>query len=182
MQEKTVLYFTATGIPTEAEYLEIALLQNDWRNVLVRRSDPPAGLSEGSLEPADALAGTIPTEYDDAILDYADGDVSPGIEAKPEAILILPVAATSIAAAAGTIQLRLAKAERDPETGLVTLTDITAHADTTWTSGTEAKGTVGASTGLVTGAGGGAGTSVITATVEYAEGLTTTKTKTITFT
>lgn len=182
MQNKTVLYFIAGSSPTAAEQVEIDLLSADWLHVLVRRADVPAGLSAGSLEPADAIAGSPPAAYTAAIANYPSGNVTPGPDSKPEALLILPSAATSIAAAAGTIQLRLCKAERNETTGAITLTDITSGAESAWSSATPSKVTVDADSGLCTGAGGGAGSSVITATVTYDTDKTVTATKTITAT
>lgn len=177
---KTVLYFTVTAVPTAAELVEIAALQADYLHVLVRRGDVPAGLSAGKLTAADALAGTVPTVYSDAVGSYADGILSVGADDKPEAMLILPSATPSVAAAAGTIQLRCVRAERNMTTGAVALTDVTGTV--AWTSGTPAKATVGASTGLVTGAAGGAGSTVITATLTYDTDKTATATRTVTVT
>lgn len=61
--DKTILYFTATSVPTDPERVEIEMLTEDWGEVLVRRADVPEGLAEGKLEPADALAGSVPPEY-----------------------------------------------------------------------------------------------------------------------
>jgi hypothetical protein len=183
---KKVIYFTAKSIPTAAEQVEISALEADYREVAVRRADVPANLAAGQLEPADALAGSVPAAYktgEGETVDtelYPDGQLTVGADDKPEALLILPSATPSIAANGGTIQLRLCRAERNMTTGAVTLTDITSTA--AWTSGTPAKATVGASTGLVTGANDGAGSSVITATVTYDTNKTATATRTVTLT
>ena len=185
---KTVIYFTATVEPTAAELVEIGALEADYETVLVRRADTPAGLAAGSLEPADALAGSVPASYktgEGDVVDtelYPDGQLTVGADSKPEALLILPSATPSIAANGGTIQLRLCKANRNMETGVVTLTDITAGAESAWASGTPAKATVDADTGIVTGANAGAGSTVITATVTYDTDKTATATRTVTVT
>jgi hypothetical protein len=177
---KTVLYFAATSNPTAAELVEISALEADYAQVKVRRADTPAGLAAGQLEPADAIAGTPPQAYIDAIGNYPDGQLTVGADDKPEALLIVPSASPSIAAAGGTIQLRCVSAQKNMTTGAVTLTDVTATV--AWSSGTPAKATVGAGTGLVTGANGGAGTSVITATLTYDTNKTATATRTVTVT
>lgn len=178
---KTALYFTATGVPTAAELVEIAALEADYENVLVRRADVPAGLSAGELEPGDAIAGSPPAAYVSAVADYPDGQLTVGADSKPEALLILPATAT-VAAAAGTLQLRLCKANRNMTTGVVTLTDITSGSESAWASGTPAKATIDADSGLVTGAGAGAGSTIITATVTYDTDKTATATRTVTVT
>lgn len=179
---KTVLYFTVTGVPSAAELVEIAALENTYRNVRVMRGDVPAGLAAGELIPGDALAGTVPTVYSDAVADYPDGILSVGADSKPEALLILPSATPSIAANGGTVQLRLVKANLNQTTNVVTLTDITAGAESAWSSGTPAKATVDADTGIVTGANAGAGSTIITATVTYDTDKTMTATRTVTVT
>jgi hypothetical protein len=124
------------------------------------------------LESADALAGTIPAAYKTAsggtavdTDDYPDGDVTPDNTVGIVGLIVIPVNPGGIAAAAGTKQLYAIKAVLDPDTGEVVLTDVTTSC--AWTSATPAKATVGAGTGLVTGAAGGAGTSVITATYDF---------------
>lgn len=177
---KTVLYFLAGTVPTVGEQADIDRLAYRYKYVFVRSSLQYAGFG-ARLEAADAVAGTVPQAFTDAIADYADGNVSPANTDKPEAILILPSASPSIAANGGTIQLRLVKAELNEDTGAVTLTDITAGSASSWASGTPAKATIDADSGLVTGANAGAGSTVITATVPYTGGnLTATRTVNVT--
>lgn len=179
---KTALYFTVTGVPTTPEATEIAALESDYREVIVMRADVPAGLAAGQLRPGDALAGAVPTVYSDAVADYQDGILTVGADDKAEGLLILPSATPSIAANGGTIQLRLCRANRNMTTGAVTLTDVTADASVGWVSGTPAKATAGAATGLITGANTGAGSVVITATYTYDTNKTQTATRTVTLT
>jgi hypothetical protein len=178
---KIALYFTVSQNPTAAELVEIGALERTYAQVKVLRGDVPVGLPASRLMPGDAIAGTPPQAYIDAVGSYADGQLTVGADDKPEALLILPGTAT-MAAAGGTLQLRLCMAQLNMTTNVVTLTDITQQANTAWSSGTPAKGTVNASTGLVTGANGGAGTSVITATVTYDTNKTMLATRTATFT
>lgn len=177
---KTAIYFTAGVNPTAAELVEIAALESDYKRVLVRRGDVPAGLAANLLEPGDALAGTVPTAYSTAVADYQDGILSVGADDKAEALLILPSATPSIAANGGTINLRCCLAQRNMTTGAVTLTDVTTTV--AWVSGTPAKATVGAATGLVTGANTGAATVVITATYTYDTNKTQSATRSVTLT
>jgi hypothetical protein len=114
---KKVLYFTVSAIPTAAELVEISALEADYAQVLIRRADPPAGLVSTSLEPADAIAGSPPAAYVSAVGNYPDGQLTVGADDKPEALLILPSASPSIAAAGGTIQLRLCSAQKDIRRG-----------------------------------------------------------------
>lgn len=177
---KIALYFTATAVPTAAELVEVAALESDYREVIVMRGDVPAGLAAGQLRPGDALAGTVPTAYSTAVADYQDGILSVGADDKAEALLILPSATPSIAANGGTITLRCCLAQRNMTTGAVTLTDVTTTV--AWTSGTPSKATVGAATGLVTGANTGTASVVITATYTYDTDKTQTATRTVTLT
>lgn len=165
---RKVLFFIVGTSPTVDEAAQIASIVG---NVQVR-SNTKSALYGTRLEPADALAGTIPAAYktasggtavDTAL--YPDGDVTPNNIANIAALIVIPVNPGGIAAAGGTKQLYAIKAVFDPATGRVTLTDVTASC--LWTSATTAKGTVGANTGLVTGAAGGAGSSVITASYDY---------------
>lgn len=162
---RKILYFIAGTAPTATETAQIA---NIVGNVQIRSALQNATFG-GKLEPADGLAGSIPAAYKTAsggtAVDtsiYPDGDVTPnqgGITLK-----IFPVNPGGIAANGGTKQLYAIAASLNEATGAVTMTDVTASC--AWTSATPAKGTVGASTGLVTGANGGAGTSVITASYD----------------
>ncbi len=164
---RKVLYFTAGMNATAGELAEIAAIVGivQMRNALV-----PALYGEGRLEPADALAGAIPAAYltgEGDIVDtelYPDGDVTPSNTVGIASLKIFNNTG-NITANAGTRQFIAVKAVLDPETGIVVQTDVTATC--AWTSATEAKGTVGAGTGLVTGANGGAGTSVITAALDW---------------
>lgn len=165
---RKVLFFIAGQAPTADEQAQI---DNIVGNVQIRSNVADAKYG-AHLEPADALAGTIPAAYKTAsggtavdTDDYPDGDVTPSNVSGIDLLKVFPVNPGGIAAAGGTKQMYAIKAEVDPLTGLVTLTDVTAAC--AWTSATPAKATVGAGTGLVTGAAGGAGTSVITATYDY---------------
>jgi hypothetical protein len=178
---KIALYFTASQNPTAAELVEIGALERTYAQVKVMRADTPVGLVANKLQPGDALAGSPPAAYVSAVGSYVDGQLTVGADDKPEGLLILPGTATTTAAG-GTLQLRLCMAQLNMDTNVVLLTDITQQANTAWSSGTPAKGTVNASTGLVTGANGGAGTSVITATVTYDTNKTMLATRTVTFT
>lgn len=165
---RKVLFFIVGSNPTADEAAQIAAIAG---NVQVR-SNTASALFGVNLEPADALAGAIPAAYktasggsavDTAL--YPGGDVTPNNVSDIVGLKIFPVNPGGIAAAGGTKSLYAIKAELDPTTGLVTLTDVTAAC--TWASATPSKATVGAATGIVTGAAGGAGTSVITATYDY---------------
>jgi hypothetical protein len=181
MARKTCLFFLAATVATATEqgYIDRLAIRYDVR---VRNGAANVANNFGPrLEAADAIAGTVPQVYTDAIADYPDGNVTPSNVDRPEALLILPSATPSIDAATGTIQLRLVRAELDEATGLITLTDITAGAASSWASGTPAKATVDADSGLVTAANAGAGSTIITATVPYTGGnLTATRTVTLT--
>lgn len=179
MTTKVMLYFIAGVTPTAGEQVQITAFAH-YYNVKVRTALQSLANSS-DLEGADALAGTIPTAYSDAIADYPDGDlttqISPDDVLKPEALLILP--ATASFAANATLQLRLVKALLNRDTGVVTLTDVTSTT-VAWSSATGATCTIGAGTGLCTGV--GAGTSVITATFTYDTAKTMTTTRTVTCT
>lgn len=180
---RKILYFIAGETPTATEAEHIA---NITGNVQVR-SNLFDNTYSGNLETADGLAGTIPAAYltasgntavDTAL--YPDGDVTPlqgGFT-----LSIFPINPGGIAANGGTKNLCAIKTSVDEATGVATLTDVTTAC--TWTSATTGKGTVGAATGLVTGANGGAGTSVITASYDPDGGsgqAAITKTTTATF-
>lgn len=165
---RKVLFFIAGTLPTADEQSQI---DNIVGNVQVR-SNLQSALYGTRLETAAALAGAIPAAYktasggtavDTAI--FPDGDVTPNNTVGIAALKVFPVNPGGIAAAGGTKQLMAVKAVVDPVTGAVVLSDVTTAC--AWTSATPAKATVGAGTGLVTGAAGGAGTSVITATYDF---------------
>lgn len=165
---RKVLFFIVGLTPTADELAKIAGIVG---NVQIRTNKKSA-LYGTRLESADGLAGTIPAAYktasggtavDTAI--FPDGDVTPNNTVGIAALKVFPVNPGGIAAAGGTKQLMAVKAVVDPVTGVVTLSDVTTAC--AWTSATPAKATVGAGTGLVTGAAGGAGTSVITATYDF---------------
>lgn len=165
---RKVLFFIVGTLPTADEQLQIS---NIVGNVQIRTNRQSA-LYGTRLEPADALAGTIPAAYKTAagntIVDtalYPGGDVTPNNVAGIAALKLFPINPGGIAAAGGTKQLYAIKAVLDPATGQVVMTDVTAAC--TYVSATPAKATVGAGTGLVTGANAGAGSSVITATYDY---------------
>lgn len=165
---RKVLFFIVGVTPTADEQAKIDAIVG---NVQVR-TNKHSSLYGTLLEPADALAGTIPAAYKTAsgntIVDvalYPDGDVTPDNTVGIAALKVFPVNPGGIAAAAGTKQLYAVKAVYNPVTGVVTLSDVTTAC--AWTSATPAKATVGAGTGLVTGAAGGAGTSLITATYDF---------------
>lgn len=167
---KKVLFFTVAGIATAAELVQIAALRQSYETVLVRNGDVninskySARGEAGRLEPADAVAGTVPAAYTTGIANYADGNVTPqASDAYPEAIFMVPVA-PSIAAAGGTVQLNAVAAEAD-DNGGVTQTLRNSGTGVSWSSGTPAKATVSAA-GLVTGAGAGAGSTIITYTYD----------------
>lgn len=178
---KLCLFFLAATVASGAEQALIDRLAVRY-DVHVRNGGGPSLLYGARLEAADAVAGTLPSAVSTAIADYPDGDVTPAVVSKPESILILPSTGASVAAAGGTLQLRLVKADRNETTDAVTLTDITSGAESAWSSGTPAKATIDADTGVVTGAAGGAGSTVITATVTYDTDKTMTTTRTITVT
>lgn len=177
-----VLFFIADTIPTEAEQAAITGLAGVYSEVAVRTAKAGVANNYGPrLEAADALAGTPPTVYTDAIADYTDGNLGiPSFNPSDGSALFIlpgvPAGTTSVAAAAGTLQLRCVKLLPNGA-----MSEVTAHADMAWTSGTPAKATVGAGTGLVTGAGAGAGSTVITATLTVS-GETCTATRTVTVT
>jgi hypothetical protein len=162
---RKVLYFIAGDAPTVAEAAQIANIVGDVQ-IRSAKFDTTYG---GRLEPANALAGSIPAAYKTAsgntIVDtalYPGGDVTP--LQGGYGLTIIPVNPGGIAANAGTKQLYALRTSLDEATGAVTVTDVTTAC--AWSSATTAKGTVDASTGLVTGANGGAGTSVITASYD----------------
>lgn len=162
---RKVLYFIAGDAPTAAETLQMANIVGD---VQIRSAKFNATFG-GRLEPANALAGSIPAAYLTASGGTAvDTDVFPGGDVTPKqggyGLTVIPVNPGGIAANAGTKQLYAIRTSLDEATGAVSVTDVTAAC--AWTSATPAKGTVGASTGLVTGANDGAGTSVITASYD----------------
>jgi hypothetical protein len=161
---RKILYFIAGIAPTAAESAQIANIVGD---VQIRSNLRPA-LYGDKLEPADGLAGTIPAAYLTGEGDTVDTDLYPAGDVTPLqggiTLKIFPVNPGGIAANGGTRQLYAIAASLDEATGVVTMTDVTTSC--AWTSATPAKGTVGASTGLVTGANGGAGTSVITASYD----------------
>lgn len=161
---RKVLYFIAGITPTATETAQIAQLTG---NVQIRSNLRSAGYGD-NLEPADALAGTIPAAYLTGEDDTVDTDLYPGGDVTPKqggyGLTIIPVNPGGIAANGGTRQLYAIRSDVDEATGIATVTDVTAAC--AWTSATPAKATVGASTGLVTGANGGAGTSVITASYD----------------
>src|SRR6185369_1260235 len=163
---RKILYFTAGIEATAGELLEAAAIVGD-----VYLHNGSVSAKYGSrLEEADGLAGTIPAAYLTGVGDtvdtavFPDGDVTPTNTAGIAALKVFNLGG-NITANGGTRQLVAVKAEVDEDTGAVTLTDVTTTC--AWTSATEAKGTVGASTGIVTGANGGAGTSVITASLDW---------------
>lgn len=162
---RKVLYFIAGDEATAAETLQMANIVGD---VQIRSAKFNTTFG-GRLEPADALAGSIPAAYKTAsgntAVDttlYPAGDVTP--KQGGYGLTIIPVNPGGIAANAGTRQLYAIRTSLDEATGAVTVTDVTTSC--AWTSGTPAKGTVGAGTGLVTGANTGAGTSLITASYD----------------
>lgn len=162
---RKILFFIAGFEPTVAER---AAINNIVGNVQIR-SVLKTTTFGGNLEPADGLAGAIPAAYKTAsggtaidTDDYPLGDVTPGQGGIT--LKVFPVNPGGVAANGGTVQLQAIAATLNEDTGAITMTDVTASC--AWTSATPAKGTVGASTGLVTGANGGAGTTVVTATYD----------------
>ena len=155
---RKILFFIADNVPTATETAQIANIVGD---VQIRNAKHST-LYGANLEPADGFAGTPPQAYIDAIADYPAGNVTPGQAGY--GLTIIPVNPGGIAANGGTRQLYAIRTSLNEATGEVTVTDVTAAC--AWVSGTPAKGTVGASTGLVTGANSGAGTSLITATYD----------------
>jgi len=172
---KRVLFFTAGSIATAGELLQIDQLRQAYEHVLVRNGDVNVNQQYGAvgevgrLEQADGLAGSIPASYldDEDEVDtevFPDGDVTPdGNDAVPEAIILIP-SAPSIAANGGTVQMNAIAAEADDDGG-VTQTLRNSGTGVSWESGTPAKATV-SSSGLVTGANTGAGSTVITYTYD----------------
>lgn len=164
---RKVLYFTAGMEATAGELAEIAAIVGD---VFIRNSLVSATYGDSHLEPADALAGAIPTSYltgEGETIDtelYPDGDATPSNTVGIAALKVFNLGG-NITANGGTRQMVAVKAVLDPETGEVVMTDVTTAC--AWTSATTAKGTVDAGTGIVTGANGGAGTSVITAALDW---------------
>lgn len=165
---RKVLFFIVGTLPTADEQSQINAIVG---NVQIRTNRQSA-LYGTRLEPADALAGTIPAAYKTAagntIVDtalYPGGDVTPNNTVGIASLKVFPVNPGGIANAGGTKQLLAVKAVLDPVTGQVVISDVTATC--AWTSATPAKATVGAGTGLVTGAAGGAGSSVITASYDF---------------
>lgn len=162
---RKVLFFIAGMEPTAAERTAIG---NIVGNVQIRSALRETRFGT-RLEPADALAGAIPAAYKTAsggtAVDtslYPGGDVTPGQGGVT--LKVFPVNPGGIAANGGTKQLTAIAASLDEATGVITMTDVTTSC--AWTSATPGKATVGASTGLVTGANGGAGSSVITASYD----------------
>ncbi len=160
---RKVLFFI---VGTEETADEIALIANITGNVQVRSNTHIH--SADNLEPADALAGTIPASYktasggtavDTAL--YPGGDVTPSNVSGIDGLFIYPTAPGITGT--GTLQLRAVKVEEDPATGVVTTTEVTTGC--AWTSSVPGKATVGASTGLATGV--AAGATVITASYDY---------------
>lgn len=171
---KTCLYFIDGLAPTVTEQGFIDRLAQKY-NVHVRTIGQ-SSMYGPRLEAADAVAGSVPAAYTTAIADYADGNVSPALVAKPEAALVLP-GATPTFAHTGTLQLRAVAAELDETTRAITLTDRTSGAGIAWGTSDAAKATVDAN-GLVTGV--AAGSAVITWTYTYSGILTMTATRTVT--
>ncbi len=162
---RKVLFFIVGDTPTALETTQMA---NIVGTVQIRSAkfDTTYG---GKLETADALAGAIPAAYKTASGGTAvDTTVFPGGDVTPKqggiTLEIWPKLPGGIAANGGTRQLYAIASVLNEATGVITSTDVTTSC--AWTSATPAKGTVGAATGLVTGANGGAGTTVITATYD----------------
>lgn len=91
---KTVLFFLAGVVPTADELALIDRLTYRYANVFVRNTLQSAEYGD-HLEPADALAGTIPATYltgEGSTVDtdvYPDGDASLPAEEKAEAVLLI---------------------------------------------------------------------------------------------
>jgi hypothetical protein len=164
---RKVLFFIAGTLPTADEQLQI---NNIVGNVQIRTNRQSA-LYGTRLEPADALAGTIPAAYKTASGGTAvDTAIFPGGDVTPNNVAGIAALKCSRSIPADRRRWRNeaitgGQSRLDPATGQVVITDVTAAC--AWTSATPAKATVGAGTGLVTGANGGAGSSVITATYDY---------------
>jgi len=152
MNALKVLFFCVTKIPTAGEQSQIDTLNNRYGVVGVRAADIPLN---GSLEPADGLAGTIPAAYTAAIANYPLGVVAATPMNEMKDAVVVP-AAVSIAALA-TTQLKAIISEIVGSD--IVMSEKTSGAGITWTSATPAAATVNAS-GLVTGA--AAGASVVT--------------------
>lgn len=174
INQKKVIYFTAGNVATTAENDAITRLQKIYGTVAVRSGANLAATKYGAnLETADAIAGTPPQAYTDAIGSYADGNVTQAALANPEALIIVGPAAFS----AATQQYFAVKSDLTEGTNNVAEADVTAT-NTVWTSGTPATATVGAGTGLVTKV--AAGTTVLTATYTAPGGTAKVATKTLT--
>ena len=165
---RKVLYFIAGKSPTVAEQAQI---DNIVGNVQIRSNLHSSQYGE-NLEPADALAGTIPAAYKTGEGDtvdtdlYPDGDVTP-IYGDATAFGVFPAAANAdVSDAAPGLQLRAIAASLDEETGEITLTDVTALC--AWTTSDATKATVGEATGIVTAV--AAGAANIQASYDPADG------------
>lgn len=190
---KKVIFFCAGDVPTEDEAGQIARLRLMYEKVAVRNARVsntfgPSGVNTdtGRLEPADALAGTVPTAYktDGGEVDtelYEDGELDTLVATDgPDAAIITP-GTVSIAANGGTAQLSAIVGDVDDETGVVTLTNRSSGTGVAWESDTPSKATV-SSAGLVTGQNAGTGVVVITYTYTNADDVEVTATRNVTLT
>jgi hypothetical protein len=172
---RKIIFFIAE---TTATTDEAALIVRIRGNVVVR-SVLASPLYGDKLEAADGLAGAIPDSYKTGAgttIDtdvYTEGDVTPALTAKPEALKVIPA---TLAISTGTKPLYAVKGDLNEDTEAVTLADVTAATEIAWTTSDAAKATVAA--GVVTKVAAGAAT--ITATYTYDTGKTITSTCVVT--
>ncbi len=175
LDTRKVIFFIAGTVATADELALIARI----RGKVVVRSVLKDVTYAGHLETADALAGSIPDTYKTAAgpaIDtalYPEGDVTPSIVAKPEALKVVPA---TLAISIGSKPVYATKADLNETTDAVTITDVTAASEVAWSSSDETKATVAA--GVVTKVAAGAAT--ITATYTYDTGKTMTSTCVVT--
>lgn len=178
LDSRTILFFIAGITATAGELDLISRIRGTVhvRNVLY---DTTYG---GKLEPADGLAGAIPTDYltgegetiDTAL--YPDGDVTPLITAAAEDFNVFPA---TLAIKVGEIKdLGAITADYDDDTALITLTNKAAASTVDWASSDETKATVDTN-GLVTGVAAGSATITATYTAVGADPVTSTSVVTV---
>lgn len=171
---KKVVFFTADTLPTSAELLEIARLDDlaaSPYKIQVRNGGGTEKME--SIETCDYVAGTVPTAYAAKTLFGTDGKIHAD---RPLAFAVFPPT-VSVSHSSGTAQARAIQCDGTNAED-ATLTDLSTTV--AWTSSDETKATVGASTGLITGV--GAGSCTVTATYTYASGKTLTDTVAVTVT
>ncbi len=162
----TVLFFTATAIPTAVEMSAVSRLETVFQNVLVRNgSAPVADFKYGdTLESFDFLALACGQGCEAVRVSVT---IAVPSAVNPDDFKIFPAVLSLDASNLDVSQLAAVKAEI--VNGLATMTDLAAHASVVWTNSDDTKATVGAD-GLVTAV--AAGATTVTATLTAATPVT----------